>query len=94
MLLPVGLASPFPVLMAFKLGATAPNVAMMPLDGATVDAGDVTVYAMALNFNLVDKLGQANVSGEGHIHYFMDVDAPTDPSKPAVTAAGTYAATT
>jgi outer membrane protein assembly factor BamB len=93
MLLPVGLASPFPVLMAFKLGATAPNVTMMPLDGAPVDAGDVTVSAMALNFKLVDKLGQANAAGEGHIHYFMDVDAPTDPTKPAVTAAGTYAAT-
>jgi outer membrane protein assembly factor BamB len=94
MLLPVGLASPFPVLMAFKLGATAPNIAMTPLDGATVNAGDVTVSAMALNFNLVNKLGQANAAGEGHIHYFIDVDAPTDPTKPAVTAAGTYAATT
>ncbi len=31
--------------------------------------------------------------GEGHIIYFKDVDAPTDQTVPAITAAGTYAAT-
>jgi outer membrane protein assembly factor BamB len=91
MLLPVGLASPFPVLMAFKLGASAPVVAMMPLDGATVTAGNVTVSAMALNFKVVDKQGQASVTGEGHLHYFLDVDAPTAPDKPAIPASGTWA---
>jgi hypothetical protein len=41
----------------------------------------------------VDKLGLAVVAGEGHIHYFLDVTPPTDPTKPAVTGPGTYAAT-
>ncbi len=91
MLLPVGLASPFPVLMAFRLGATAPNVAMVPLDGAAVNTGNVTISAMALNFNIVDKQGQANVPGQGHLHYFMDVDAPTTPGVPAIPTSGVWA---
>ena len=64
-----------------------------PADKATVTAGDVTVSAQVFNFNIVDKLGQAAVAGEGHLHYFMDVDAPTTQGQPAVTAQGTYAAT-
>jgi plastocyanin len=64
-----------------------------PRDGAQIVGNSVTVTVQASNFNLADKLGQANVSREGHIHYFMDVDAPTTQGIPAVTAAGTYAAT-
>ncbi len=90
MLLPVGLASPFPVLMAFKLGATAPAIAITPSNGATIDAGDITVSAMALNFNVVDKQGQANVPGEGHLHYFLDVEAPTTPGQPAIPTSGSW----
>jgi len=93
MLLPVGLASPFPVLMALKLGAQAPNVTMLPLDGENIEAGDITVSAMALNFNLVDKLSGTNAAGEGHLHYFMDVDAPTTPNQVAVPSTGIYFAT-
>lgn len=55
--------------------------------------GNVTVTAQVSNFNLVEKKGEAKVAGEGHIHYFLDVAAPTAPGQPAVTAAGTYAAT-
>lgn len=68
-------------------------VIISPKGGATIPAGDITVTIQASNFNIVDKLGQANVSHEGHIHYFLDVDAPTTQGQPAVTAAGTYAAT-
>lgn len=64
-----------------------------PTNGSTVAAGNVTVTVKVANFSLVDKLGQTNVAGQGHIHYFKDVDAPTTAGKPAVTAAGTYAAT-
>jgi len=46
------------------------------------------------NFSIVDKLGQANAPGEGHIHYFFDAEPPVMQGSPAVTAAGTYAATT
>ncbi len=61
-----------------------------PKNGTTIPAGDVTVSVNVANFNIVDKQGQAKAAGEGHIHYFMDVAAPTNPNKPAVTAPGTY----
>lgn len=93
LLVPVGQASPFAVLIALKLGATAPAVAILPLDGQSVVSGNITVSAMALNLKLVDQLGDVNVPGEGHLHYFMDVDAPTAQGKPAVPSTGAYAAT-
>ncbi len=92
MVVPVGLSNP-PLLLAFKLGATAPVVAMTPLNGSTMDAGNIRVNALALNFSLTDKLGQPNAAGQGHLHYFLDVDAPITPGQPAVTAPGTYVAT-
>jgi plastocyanin len=67
---------------------------MSPTSGVIPQIGDVTVTVKVLDFNLVEKLGKPNVAGEGHIHYFVDVDAPTTPGQPAVTDAGTYAATT
>ena len=88
---PCGLGS-VPSLVAFKLGAKAPTLDITPADGISRQAGDITVSALALNFKLTDKLGQALTAGEGHLHYFMDVDAPTTQGVPAVTAAGTYAA--
>ncbi len=75
--------------------SSAPTVTITaPKAGATLGVGSATVTVKVSNFNLVNKLGQANVAGEGHIHYFMDVDPPTAPGQPAFTAAGTYAATT
>jgi hypothetical protein len=68
-------------------------VILSPRDNSVVEGDKVTVSVQASNFNLVDKLGQANAAREGHLHYFMDVDAPTAAGQPAVTAAGTYAAT-
>ncbi len=68
-------------------------VILSPRDGAILSAGDITVTAQVANFNLVDKLGQPNTPREGHLHYFLDVTAPTAPGKPAVTTPGTYAAT-
>jgi plastocyanin len=61
-----------------------------PLNGATLTTGNVTVSVQVLNFNIVDMQGQSAVAGEGHIHYFMDVDPPTTAGEPAVTATGTY----
>jgi len=94
MLLPVGLGSPFPALLAFRLEATAPVLTITPSDGATIDAGDITIAAMALNFNLVEKQGEANVPGEGHLHYYMDTEAPTTPGQPAIPSGGEWAQTT
>jgi plastocyanin len=75
--------------------ALSPTIKITQPSGNVIpQIGDVMVMVEVTNFNLVDKLGGANVAGEGHIHYFLDVDAPTTPGKTAVTAAGTYAATT
>jgi hypothetical protein len=69
-----------------------------PADGSTVEAGSVKVSVVPENFNVVDKLGQPPVAGEGHVHYYIDVDEiPTAPGQPAITDdASTYhaAATT
>ncbi|MDD1677183.1 MAG: PQQ-dependent sugar dehydrogenase, partial [Methanomicrobiales archaeon] len=81
-------------------GCTAPPAAVpaitisSPADGATLPAGNVTVTVSVTGLTIVDKLGGANVAGEGHIHYFLDATPPTEQGKPAVTAPGTYAATT
>ncbi len=77
-----------------QTSAPAPTpsaVITSPEDGSTIPAGDVTVSIQVSNFNVVDKQGQANASGEGHIHYFLDVDAPTTPGKPAIPASGVWA---
>ena len=62
-----------------------------PQDGATLPAGDITVTVQVTNFNVVDKQGQANVPGEGHVHFYLDVAAPTTPGKPAIPEGGTWA---
>ncbi len=66
----------------------APQVTITsPADSASVPAGDITVSIQVANFNIVDKQGQANAAGEGHIHFYLDVNpVPTDPGKPAIPA--------
>jgi hypothetical protein len=79
---------------AADLGFGGPSITITsPTNGSTVPAGDVTISVHVDDFSLVNKLGQANVAGEGHIHYFMDVKIPTAPGKPALTAVGTYVPT-
>ena len=81
-------------IIGFRLGATIPAIKFVePTNNASLPAGDINVSVEVTNFKLTDKLGQPNVAGEGHIHYFLDVAAPTTPGQPAVTAPGTYAAT-
>jgi hypothetical protein len=56
-----------------------------PANGATLPTGDVTIRADVSNFNVVDKQGQANVTGEGHVHFYMDVSPlPTAAGQPAI----------
>lgn len=59
----------------------------------TVHNRDVTVVVDVANFNLVERIGQANAAGEGHIVYYLDVDPPTRSGASALTAPGTYYAT-
>jgi len=58
-----------------------------PSNGATVKTGDITVKADVNNFKVVDKQGQANVTGEGHLHFYMDVNPiPNAAGQPAIPA--------
>jgi plastocyanin len=64
-----------------------------PFEGSSVIGPDVAIFPRITNFNVVDKIGQASVSGEGHIVYYLDVSPPTTPNTSALSAAGTYADT-
>ncbi len=63
-----------------------------PESDATLAAGDVDIAIEVEGFEVVNKLGQDPVEGEGHVHFYKDVDEiPTEPGKPAVTDdASTY----
>lgn len=61
-------------------------------DGATLSSGNVTVTADLTNFVLVPPGGDP-VPGEGHLHYYLDMEIPTAPGQPAVTGEGTYKVT-
>ena len=53
--------------------------------------GMVTVAVEVENFTITDDFGSPNKAGEGHIHFFQDVQPPVEPGRPAVTREGTYA---
>lgn len=59
-----------------------------PANGATLRAGDIRIDTDVQNFNVVDKQGQSNVTGEGHVHFYMDVSpVPSAAGQPAIPAA-------
>lgn len=91
---PAGMGSS-PSLIALRLGASdnSPQAQIVdPGDGDVIQADNLTVTVQVDNFNLTDRLGEANVSGEGHIHYYMDVEVPTMPGETAASGPGTYVA--
>jgi hypothetical protein len=65
-------------------------VILSPRNGAVLPSGNITVSVEVVNFNIVDKLGQPNVSHEGHLIYFLDVTAPTIPGQPAIPSSGIW----
>ena len=77
---------------------TAPTVTIMsPQDKATITGSNVTMTIQIANFAITPEStdmnsmqGVQNKAGMGHIHWFIDVPAPTDPGKKAETAAGTW----
>lgn len=64
---------------------------LQPPPGAYEFLNNVRVSVRLSNFRLVDRTGQADVPGEGHLIYYVDVQPPTTPGQPALTAPGTYA---
>jgi plastocyanin len=69
-----------------------PNLVIVtPRDGDTLPVGDIMVSTQVTNFNVVDKQGQASASHEGHLHFYLDIDAPTTQGQPAIPASGVWA---
>jgi hypothetical protein len=84
--------APLPTSEPSPTPTTVPSVRIItPVDGTTVATGSVQVSVEITNLTLVTP-GGANAPGQGHIHYYLDVDIPTTPGQPAVTAPGTYKA--
>jgi hypothetical protein len=65
-----------------------------PAADSIVQGNSVNVYTYSVNFEIVDKIGQPNKPGEGHIIYYRDVTAPIVKGKTALTPEGTYKVTT
>ncbi len=65
-----------------------------PITGSVSITADVTVSVSVSGLNLVDKAGQANAPGEGHLIYYLDVTVPTQTGLPALTSTGSYATAT
>jgi hypothetical protein len=70
-----------------------PTLTITAPTGNAFAIGDVMVSVEVADFSIVDKQEQPAVKGEGHLHYFMDVTAPTAPGQPAITEAGTWVST-
>ncbi len=87
--------APSPFLSTSPSPSPIPSVIITyPAPGAYEIVNNVIITVSVSNFNLVDKIGQANAPGEGHLVYYLDVQPPTTPGKPALTAPGTYAVST
>ena len=65
-----------------------------PAMDSTLDSGDIAVKAFVEQFDIVDKIGQKNSAGEGHLVYYMDVTPPMKQGERALSAEGTYAIST
>ncbi|MBI4286690.1 MAG: DUF4399 domain-containing protein [Chloroflexi bacterium] len=71
---------------------SAPSVKIVsPAAGAQLPPGNIMVNIETANFQIIPP-GQPKAAGQGHVHYYLDVEIPTTPGKPAVSAAGTYKA--
>ncbi len=73
----------FAALASFAQPAPALRIANID-----VKQGTVVVTTTVTGFNVVDRQGAASVPGQGHVHFFLDIKAPTAPGKPAVPSGG------
>jgi hypothetical protein len=69
---------------------TARVLIIHPPAESTTTAESITVKTFVERFNLVNKTGQQNNLGEGHIVYYLDVTPPMEQGKSALTENGTY----
>jgi len=75
------------------LTQAVPNILITsPANGATLPQGDIKVTVQVNNFSLVEK--SVNNKNEGHIHYYLDVEPPTQSGVPAVPPSGSYVTST
>jgi hypothetical protein len=63
---------------------------LTPLYNVTIPPGDIAVTIKVTNFSIVNKIGQPNISGEGHVIYYLDVIPPANAGKSATGTAGTF----
>ena len=68
-----------------------PTVTITSPGNTVFQIGDVPVSVTVTGFNVVDKQGQPNVAGEGHLHFYLDLAAPTTPGQPAIPLSGAWA---
>jgi plastocyanin len=81
-----------PTITASPTSTLSPTATMSPSPGA--QGVSVTISVQVSNFGLVAKQGQTNVTGEGHLHYFLDSVPPTFAGQVAVTQAGSFVVST
>ena len=86
-----------PALVSCRPEPVAPQegriLILEPSADSTVTSPNITVKTYVEFFNLVDKIGQANVPSEGHIIFYLDVTPPLKKGESALTAEGTYSIT-
>lgn len=81
-----------PTATASPAATASPSVTPSPSATAAAVGSDIMVSVQVANFNVVNKLGQAAVPGEGHLHFFLDAVPPILQGTPAISAPGTYVA--
>jgi hypothetical protein len=78
------------VQLGWPLAQTFPEVTQSPLPPLLID-----VNTALHQFSMADDaIGKANVAGQGHLVYYLDVEPPTTANQTALTTTGTYAVTT
>jgi hypothetical protein len=84
-----------PEIRNFSILPSLPNPDFVTATPQPVSQLVVQAASILRNFKMNDDaIGKQNVSGEGHLVYYLDVQPPAIPGQTALTAAGTYKDTT
>lgn len=85
-----------PAILSFSLEFTPASSPPTPSASSSSPAPnyfDIVVRTQILGINLVDKSGEANVTGEGHLVYYSGIEPDVVPTWPAYRNEGYYAST-